>query len=865
MSAPVATVPTAEIRAQGLPVGRMAIVTVVYLTIVIAAATYPLVSPLRDYVGSPVTPLEQSVHAITAVIWLVPVLVSMARQPHGRLWKLMFLAVVSQWFDVLRYVPDSLAWSVANVIWPLGLGVLVHLLVAFPTGYLRARFDRAVVLLGYAIVIGWSLVELFLTGDRTIVCLPDCVRNLFVIWSDPQLYAWLGNVFTIFVAAVLFPLVLAVLWRHWRSAGAVARRTLLPLVVAVPLMALVSAADWVSAAFKVQPATAFFDSPSGLLIALLVPSALPIGLLLGILRTRWSRGRIAELVVDLGRGVPVGGLRDVLAQTLGDPTIQLVFAAPSGGGFVDASGRPSELPVADPSRTATRLERDGELLGVLIHDPAIEAEDPGLVEAVGNAARLALENERLAAEVRAQLDEVLTSRARIVQAGDAERRRVERDLHDGAQQRLVALAMRLQLAKATAGDTSALLDEATFELQTAIGEVRGLARGIHPTILSEAGLRAAVDALAERTPVPVTVDVAERRYDPQLEAAAYFVVAEALTNVVRYAGATEARVSAGERDGRFVVTITDDGRGGADPAAGSGLRGLADRVAAVEGRLTISSPSGGGTIIRAELPLTTAGGTAGATFLEAKAASPLARVRTVPEARAVAREHAHVRLSNPAVLIAGVAGVIVAVALIGALPTMQPRPRVDGRAESFVRPFVYQVPAGSDIVLEPTSDRLHVLLLPGRRSGISIWAVDEVLVNHCWWEAGAPPGAVAPRQPGAAGLLSYIRSVDRLDVAEVGRLTIDGRPAVRVDLSVHEHDSGCLDRGSSVLLWRDTSPIGQAVAMQVPLEGRVPVTILEVDGQTIAIEIWSDDLDRWLPTAQPIVESIRFLYLPPRP
>ena len=173
----------------------------------------------------------------------------------------------------------------------------------------------------------------------------------------------------------------------------------------------------------------------------------PVGLLLGMLRTRWSRGRIASLVVELGRGVPVGGLRDVLARALGDPTLQLAFAAPSGSGFVDAAGLPIELPLSDPSRMVTRLERDDELLGVLVHDPAIEVEDPGLVEAVGNAARLALENERLAAEVRAQLEEVRASRLRIVEAADAERRRVERDLHDGAQQRLVALAMRLQIAK----------------------------------------------------------------------------------------------------------------------------------------------------------------------------------------------------------------------------------------------------------------------------------------------------------------------------------------------------------------------------------------------------------------------------------
>ena len=331
------------------------------------------------------------------------------------------------------------------------------------------------------------------------------------------------------------------------------------------------AADALVRAVGFQPGIAFFDGPSAMALRLVVPLILPVGLLITFLRPRLNRGRMASLVVELGRGVPLGGLRDVLARALGDPSLQLAFAAPSGSGYVDAAGQPVELPVDDPTRTVTRLERGDELLGVLVHDPLIEVEDPGLVEAVGNAARLALENERLAAEVRAQLEEVRASRARIVEAADAERRRVERDLHDGAQQRLVALAMRLQVAKQTTPEASALLDEATTELETAIGEVRGLARGVHPTILTESGLAAAIDALAERTPIPVVADVVDRRFDATIEATAYFVVAEALTNVVRYAGARQARVTVHEAGDRLVIEVADDGRGGADPTAGSGF------------------------------------------------------------------------------------------------------------------------------------------------------------------------------------------------------------------------------------------------------------------------------------------------------
>jgi signal transduction histidine kinase len=291
----------------------------------------------------------------------------------------------------------------------------------------------------------------------------------------------------------------------------------------------------------------------------------------------------------------------VLARALRDPSLQLAFPAPDGEGLVDADGRALPDPTAS-NRAITRVEHDGELLAVLIDDPDAVAEDPGLAEAVGSVARLALENERLAAQVRAQLEEVRASRQRIVDAADAERRRVERDLHDGAQQRLVALAMRLDLARETTGASSQLLDEATAELRAAVAEVRDLARGLHPPILTEAGLRPAIEALAERAAVPVTIDAPERRYPAPVEAAAYFVINEAITNTTKYAGATAVHVTIEERDGRLTVSIRDDGHGGADPAGGSGLAGLTDRVAALGGRLDVDSPPGGGTTILAELP-----------------------------------------------------------------------------------------------------------------------------------------------------------------------------------------------------------------------------------------------------------------------
>jgi signal transduction histidine kinase len=323
----------------------------------------------------------------------------------------------------------------------------------------------------------------------------------------------------------------------------------------------------------------------------------------GLVRARLARAAVADLAVELGRGVPLGGLRDALARALRDPTLVLAFSAPAGEGYVGPDGAPLEVPESSSAeRGVARLERDGELLAVLVYDPAIEREDPGRVAAVASVARLALENERLAAQVRAQLEEVRASRSRIVDAADAERRRIERDLHDGAQQRLVALAMRLDQARATSAGASELIDQTSVELLAAIREVRDLARGVHPPILTDAGLGAAIEALAERTPFPVEIAATDERFAPEVEAAAYFVVAEGLTNIARYADAKAARVEVRTADGRLLVRVSDDGRGGADPAGGTGLRGLEDRLAAVGGELRVTSEPGSGTTLLATLP-----------------------------------------------------------------------------------------------------------------------------------------------------------------------------------------------------------------------------------------------------------------------
>jgi signal transduction histidine kinase len=253
----------------------------------------------------------------------------------------------------------------------------------------------------------------------------------------------------------------------------------------------------------------------------------------------------------------------------------------------------------------TMIERDGRRVAALIHDPALD--DEHLVRSACAAAALALENERLQADLRSKLAEVQESRARIVQATEDERRRIERDLHDGAQQRLVSIAMTLGLAAAKAETDPAavrpLIGDAREALAAGLNELRELSQGIHPGLLTERGLGPALEDLIQRMRLPVELDVdLGERLPTAVETAAYYVVAEGLTNVTKHAHATAARVRVGRRDGMATLEVADDGAGGADPAGGSGLRGLRDRVEALGGRFSLTTAPGHGTTIRAEIP-----------------------------------------------------------------------------------------------------------------------------------------------------------------------------------------------------------------------------------------------------------------------
>ena len=307
-------------------------------------------------------------------------------------------------------------------------------------------------------------------------------------------------------------------------------------------------------------------------------------------RARRTRSALARLVIELAESPPPGGLRDVLAGVLRDPSLVLAYPL-AGGRLADARCGAVEL-----AGEITPIVRGGQQVALLSHRPGLFAE-PALVEEVAATARLALDNERLQAEARSQLEDLGASRGRIVQSGDAARRRLVRDLHDGAQQRLVTLSLALRLARTRLGGDldpalAERIDQAEAELRAALADLRELAQGIFPVILAEEGLSAAVEALAEAVPVPLEITtLPQERLGSSVEAAAYFVVSEA----VRRGAASTLKVSAARRNGRLVVEVEGD-------SAPAEITDLQDRVGALDGCVAVVNGPDGQAVLRAEIP-----------------------------------------------------------------------------------------------------------------------------------------------------------------------------------------------------------------------------------------------------------------------
>ena len=426
--------------------------------------------------------------------------------------------------------------------------------------------------------------------------------NLLQVVAEPETAYTLLRV----QLAVLSGISLAgigVLLMRRRRAGRPARRALALLVDSFAIALVMIAVLYLSAAFGLVSGQLAFEWIRR--VTLFVIGLAPLAFLIGLLHSRLARAAVGDLLVDLRANPAPADLRAALARALRDPSLGLVYWLPEYESWADLEGQPVELTERAAGRATTLIDHHGEHVAALLHDPVLE-DEPELLDAVAAAAAIALENARLHADLRARLDELQGSRARIVEAGDSERRRLERNLHDGAQQRLVALSLGLRLvATQVAPDSEAerLLADAREQLAASLKELRELAQGIHPAVLTDYGLQVALDSLVARAPVAVSLNVElDGRLPPPVEAAAYYMVSEGLTNVAKYAEASNATVDVTRENGELIVEVADDGVGGADPGAGSGLRGLADRVEALGGRVRVWSSPAEGTRVRAEIP-----------------------------------------------------------------------------------------------------------------------------------------------------------------------------------------------------------------------------------------------------------------------
>ena len=637
-------------------------------------------------------------------------LIGWSRRPQNRTGMLMVAVGFGGLIGSLGEANYSLPFTLGALFGSIFIAAFLHLLLAYPSGELLSRRARVLVVAGYVTAFLAPLLDSLFPARQT--CKPNaCPDNLLLVSHDHAAHV-AGTVSWTVASVLLFAAAFMLLVGRWRTATPALRRILRPVYLAGGLSVLLLAIGFIITPFSGVANTV-------VVVALIVTfTAVPFLFLAGLLGTTIARSAgIGAIFTAVPERASPGEVQEGLRQALRDETAAVAYWYEEGGHYVDVEGQHVELPPDTRDRVVTRLDYADSPVAAIVHDAAL-LEEPELLGAITNAARIALERDKLLVEVKAraaryrallqaipdlmfritregrylsynapnpddllepevvgrtlwdrlphdladrvleagrsavdrgtpsvieyaldfadgtrhyegrfaasgddeflmivreitdrkqQQQELEASRQRIVAAGDEARRRLERNLHDGAQQRLVSLSLSLRLVQSQlrkSPDTAEeILDASRVELGQALEELRELARGIHPAVLTDRGLEAALDALAARAPLPVEIDGPGGDLPPSVEAAVYYVVSEALANVTKYAQASSVRVTVGRSNGSALVEVADDGVGGADPLRGSGLRGLADRVASLSGKLAIHSPPGAGTRVRAEIPL----------------------------------------------------------------------------------------------------------------------------------------------------------------------------------------------------------------------------------------------------------------------
>jgi signal transduction histidine kinase len=512
------------------------------------------------------------------------------RRPGSRFGPLMIAAGFVNFVATFVWSTSDVPFTVGQAIDLVPPVVFLHVFLVFPDGRLRGRFVRTLVATSYGAAIGLELVRMHF-GEFGPHNLLEGNANLGAAEVAQKIQLTIVSVACLTGVGVLA-------LRRWKT-GRPLRRSLAVLVDAFALALVMIAFLFLSAAFG-GPWVAQIRWATFVTLAFA-----PVVFLTGLLRARLARSALGDLVVELRADLAPSDLRDALARALRDRSLDLAYWLPEFGTYADVDGHAVDIGELGRGRAKTLIDRKGERVAALLHDASLQ-DEPELLAAVTAAAGIAVENGRLQAELRARLEELRGSRARVIDAGQKERQRLERNLHDGAQQRLIALSLELSLLEERLeGDPEAAtrLDQARREIALSLEELRDVARGIHPAVLSGHGLRVALESIAARASVPVRLTVElEGRLQERLEVVAYYVVSESLANIAKHARATRATVDVSREEGQMVVEVVDDGIGGADTERGSGLRGLADRVEALDGRLRVWTPRGGGTRVKAEIP-----------------------------------------------------------------------------------------------------------------------------------------------------------------------------------------------------------------------------------------------------------------------
>jgi len=638
-------------------------------------------------------------------------LIGWTRRPQNRTGMLMVAVGFGVLIGVLGEANHPIPFTLGALFGSLFIAAFVHLLLAYPSGRLLSRRARVLVGAGYTIAFLAPLAESMFAAPET--CKPHaCPDNLVLVSHDHAAHVVATTIWTA-ASVVLFAAVVMLLLGRWRETTPGLRRILRSVYLFGGLSIVLLAIGFVITPFSGVGAIIV----SVALIATF--TTVPFIFLAGLLGTAIARGAgVGAIFSSVPERASPGEVQEGLRSALRDETAVVAYWYEEDEHYVDVEGNRLDLPEDTRRRVVTRLDYGDQPVAAIVHDAAL-LQEPELLEGVANAARIALERDKLLVEVRAraqryrallqampdlmfrisrdgryisynapserdlvngevvgkllwdrlptdladrvlasgraalggdpdvieyhldfedgsrrhyegrfaasgddeflmivreiterkqQQEELEASRQRIVAAGDAARRKLERNLHDGAQQRLVSLSLSLRLAQNQVAKSPVraeeLLEASREELMQALEELRELARGIHPAVLTDRGLEAALEALAGRAALPVEIDcIPDVELPPPVEAAAYYVVSEALANITKYAGASAVKVSIGQVDDYALVEVVDDGVGGADPTRGSGLSGLSDRVASLNGKLVIDSPPGAGTRIRAEIPL----------------------------------------------------------------------------------------------------------------------------------------------------------------------------------------------------------------------------------------------------------------------